>query len=271
MSKTILVYARHRKGVYVELAESIKDALLYYGFDAVTAYENGRPKGYDFMIEFTTKFYNNPHSEISVFVEVDHIDLVPPHRKLDYSIYTRSLHLFDYKRDLTEKNIYYCPIGYSKHFDTNLPHVDLRDSYHMGVTKYPYIRMVFRRKHNLWTHHNRRMVFGDERDSLIVTSKINVNSRAFEDYWFTPLHAALVLHKGKLYMQDDTGKDDYNWYKPYMVLFSEEDFEEKYQYWLSHDKERKEFEHFVHEDIKVNHRFEKYFYAAMGDLLEDYR
>ena len=272
MGREILVYARYRKGVYVELVESMKDSLLHLGFDAVTGYESGRPpQGYDFIIEIVSKFDNRPHSEISVFVEIDHIDL-EGHKKVDYAAFTRSLHIFDYKRDLTRENIYYCPIGYSKHFDTAALRVDLRDSFHMGVSRSRRgLRYRFRHKHNLWTTHDRRYVFGEERDEFIVTSKINVNTRPFVDYWFTPLHAALVLFKGKLYMQEDMGKDDYNWYKQYMVLFTEENFQEKYDYWLSHDRERREFEQFVHEDIKKNHPFEKYFYAAMGDLLEDYR
>lgn len=272
MGRHILVRA-NRNGAWAtsELVEAIKDAVTDYGFDVIVQYSNRKaPRGYDFIIQVGARYgINQPDSAISVFVDTDHIELREQRgSSLDYSAFTRSLHFFDYKEDLTHKNIYYCPIGYSRHFDTTIPHWDLRDSFHMGRYNGHRSRKRFRMKHKLWSP---GLVHGAERDAYIVTSKININSRASEDYWFTPLHAALIVQKGKLYMQDDVGKDDYHFYKPYLVLFTEEDFKEKYDYWLTHDKKRREFEQFIHEDIKQNHPFGKYFYAAMGDLLEDYR
>jgi len=270
--KKILVHTT-KSGAWctAELTESIKDALIYFGFDAVSEYRNrGISSGYDFVIQVGYGNGFHPHTGIYVFVETDMIGLRKNYNTiLDYTIFTRSLHPFDYKEDLTSENIYYCPVGYSKHYDTTIPHTDLRDSFCMGRDRYGPARGEFRKRYNLWTTDT--IVAGKERDELIVTSKININPRPYENYWFTTLHASLVVFKGKLLMQDDVGKDDYNFYRPYMILYTEDDFIDKYNYWLTHDKERHEFEQFIYEDLKNNHPFEKYFYAAMGDILEEYR
>lgn len=265
------ISVRSHQWTYQELAESIKDALMYFGFDAEIVYG----KEYEHRdFNFYTGGAGNDNFKpegISIFYETDHIDTpLRKRRPINYKLYTRSLHWFDYKKDLTTDNIHYCPIGYSKHFDTHLPREDLRPVFHMGRDGGLGFRKAFRARHNLWTTSSYTTI-GEERDELIVTSKVNVNSRLEKVYWFTPLHAALIIHKGKLYMQEDHGQDDYNWYKPYMVLFTEDNFMKQLDYWVSHDKERREFEKFVHEEVKKNHPFEKYLYDAIGDLLEQYR
>jgi len=270
MSRKIAINVVHNKWAYEELAESIKDALISFDFDATVSYAGTVTE--DFNIFITGKGapgLDTTNNRVNIFFETDHIDAVLRQRApIDYSIFTRSLHFFDYTRDLTDQNIYYCPIGYSKHFDTDIPRQDLRPNFHMGRSGNYGHRNQFRGKYDLWTL---PPIVGAERDEIIVTSKVNINSRMQTLYFFTPLHAALILCKGKLYMQEELGHDDYNFYKPYLILFDESDFRSKLDYWVFHDKERHDFEQFVHEDIKKNHPFEKYLYAAIGDLLEQYR
>jgi hypothetical protein len=266
---TIQCVERHF-GIIQELSKSIQDALNEYGFDAQIKF------GMDLDCAFTVVMgckgqMDWPEGHKYVLIETDHIDTPLRQRTpINYSdkAIIRSLHWSDYKRDLRDKNIYYCPIGYSKHFDTNIKREDLQDSFHMGRSGGYGLRDAFRAKYNLWT--TPAPVSGDVRDKIMVTSKININSKLQENYWFTPMHASLTIHKGKLLMQEDCEKDDYNFYKPYMILFNQENFKEKYDYWLNHDKERHEFEQFVYEDIRKNHPYNKYFYAAMEDILKEY-
>ena len=277
-TKKISIILTGHRWPYEELTESLKDALISFDFDAEYIYGN---KIEDFNIFITGKGAPNVDPGfINIFFETDHIYATGRQKSpIDYKKFTRSLHWFDYTpksrlpvpndKDLTIENIYYCPIGYSKYFDTVIPKEDLRPTFHMGRSGTYGYRDAFRLKYSLWNPG--KNVLGDERDKLIVTSKVNINSRCQALYHFTPLHAALILSKGKLYMQEDFGWDDYNWYKPYLVLFTEENFREKLNYWINHDKERHEFERFIYEDIKKNHPFEKYLYAAIGDLLEQYR
>jgi|WetSurMetagenome_2_1015567.scaffolds.fasta_scaffold03350_8 hypothetical protein len=265
--KRITIQVKYNYWAFTELAESMKDAILEYGIDCVVNYGVIADPS-DFMIHIFGKGINVPESEICVIFETDHKDFplrqrAPINYKDDW---TRSLHFFDYGEDLTSENIYYCPVGYSKYFDTDLLRRDIRKNYHMGRGPN---RIYFRSKYNLWTPE--KPVVGEERDNLIVSSKVNINSRKYDDYCFTPLHAALIIHKGKLYMEEEYNRNDYNWYKDYMILYTDETFRDKLNYWTHNDKERKDFEAFVHNEVKTKHRFEKYFYAAISDLLDSYK
>ena len=271
MSKKIHVITVHHHWAYRELASSITDALKLYGFDVHQSdYFLDQS---DFNIFISGQHQEVDRNNINIVYETDHAFKSPTIRLLDYTKYTRSLHWFDYTQDLTDQNIYYCPIGYSKHFDTHLSKRDLRPNFHMGRTEVNGPRDLLRKKYNLFTVNDphRIEIIGKERDELIVTSKVNINSKFHEDYAFASMHAALILCKGKMLLQEDYGLDDYNWYKPYLVLFTDDNFLEKLEYWTTHDKERHEFEAFIYEDIKANHKFEDIFYAAIGDLLEEYR
>jgi hypothetical protein len=277
MARKISVISIHHQWAYKELAESIKDALIIFGFEA-ECYNEIKYQT-DFNIFISGQALGVSDSAINIIYETDHIFKSPAQRPIDFVRYTRSLHWFDYKQDLTDQNIYYCPIGYSKYFDTHLIKRDLRPNFHLGRTAptgFGSCRHLFRTKHDLFSipRPGSPQIMGDERDEIIVTSKVNINSKFHDNYAFTPLHAALILCKGKMLLQEDYGLDDYNWYKPYLILFDEfdeADFRSKLDYWVSHDKERHDFEQFIHEDIKKNHKFEDIFYDAIGDLLEQYR
>lgn len=278
MSRKINVIAVHHQWALVELAMSIVNSLNIYGFEA--KYYEDVNKQIDFNVFVSGQdFHLASNDNINIQVETDHIELDKQIKRSithkDYFKYTRSLHFFDYKENLEHENIYYCPIGYSKYFDTNIKREELRDSFHMGRASFSgpdSVRTTFRNKYKFSTINGpgTEPIIGGERDKLIVTTKVNVNSRLYEDYWFTPLHAALIIHKGKLLLQDDCGKDDYNWYKDYMILFTEEDFNDKIKHWINNNKERREFEAFIYKEVKEKHPFEKYFYEAVGDLLDKY-
>jgi hypothetical protein len=270
MARRITVITHLAPEMFVELALACVEALQSYGFDAVYCVDPACNKQTDFNIIVSNKKLKRvSKNNINVVWETEHIETI--YRKkypVDYTEYTRSLHWFDYKQDLTDRNIHFCPIGYSKWFDTSLPKRDIWPYFHMGATRRGLPRYEFRKKFGIQPDDQ---IYGRSRDVLIMRSKVNINTRAYEDYWFTPLHAALILFKGKMLLQDDTDKDDYYFYKPYLNFFTEDDFVEKLHYWLEHDKERHEWEHFIHEDMKAKFPFEKYLYDAIGDLLEDYR
>jgi hypothetical protein len=266
--KTITVHNQHNKWAFEELTESIKDAVLAYGgFDVKVNYGVISDPS-DFMIHIFGKGLPVPASEISIIVETDHKDFDLRQRApIDYPKWTRSLHFFDYGEDLRHENIYFLPLGYSKHFDTNIPREIKRNNFHFGRGG---DRPSFRNRNNLW--HPATLPIGRERDEYIVTSKVNINSPKYEKYCFTPLHAALIVHKGKVYLEQDYGKDEYHFFKDYIILYRDEiDCLGKIDHWVRHDKEREDFEKFIYDEVRTKHTFEKYFFEAMGDLLEAYK
>jgi len=273
--KKIKIITVHHHWAYTELVKSIQDVLNSYGFEA---YYGDELKDFEsFNIFISGQNFGPPVDCINILFETDHAFLSPAKRILDYFRFTRSLTWFDYGEDLREsRNIYYCPLGYSKHFDTDIPRQDKRDTLHIGRSEpvgYGDCRHEFRTKYNLFgfPHPGGGEKIGRERDEYIVTSKVNINSKFHEKYAFVTLHAALIVNKGKLLLQEDYGLNDYGLYKPYIVLFNDKDFEEKLNYWISHDKERHDFEKFVYEEMKTKHRFEKYLYEVIGDLLGAYK
>jgi hypothetical protein len=278
MSREILIHVHRNWRVCYEIAEAIKDSLLSFGFDTKALYYRDRSfpsiksLKNEFIISFAHKTdYSDAidfNNRIIIFIETDHI-WYPGLRvsnPIQYSRFARSLHFFDYGKDLRDQNIYYFPLGYHKAFDTTIEKRDLRDTFSLGSAK-P-IRKAFRENFNLFAVEDQ--VWGQERDELIMTSKVNINSAFDVDYWHSPLHASLILFKGKMLMQEDYGKDDYNWHAPYLVLFNQENFKEKLDYWVNHDKERREFEDYIYTEVK-KHKFEDYLYNSIGDLLESYR
>jgi|WetSurMetagenome_2_1015567.scaffolds.fasta_scaffold03350_9 hypothetical protein len=271
--KKINIISVHHQWAYKELSLSIRDACISYGFDAQCY--NDINEQTDFNIFITGRNIGPNPNSINIVFETDHAFLSPANRTLDYKKYTRSLHFFDYGKDLRRENIYHCPIGYSKYFDTLIPRIDKRSNFHMGRTTpegFGSCRQQFRDKFNLFTVNlpGTAEVINDIRDELIVTSKVNINSKFHENYAFVAMHAALILCKGKMLLQEDYGLDDYSIYKPYLILFTEKDFQEKLNYWADYNSERKDFEAFIYEDIK-KHKFEDIFYSVIGDLLEQYK
>jgi hypothetical protein len=258
---------------FVEYITAAEDSLIKFGFDVdKLIYRRNSPPDdmlvkSDFVFYLADRSHKKHKDKINVFIETDHKELeLRKDFPIQYDEYTRSIHWFDYKENLQKKNIYYCPIGYHKTFDTDIKKQDLRDNLFIGRITNP--RECFLK--NFKFVYNPGDIFGRKRDELIITSKININYRLIDDYWFTPLHAALILFKGKLLLQDEYNKDDYGWMKPYLIFFNDENFQDVYNYWLTHDKERREFEDYIYTEVK-KHMFEDYFYKAVGDLLEQYR
>ena len=93
-----------------------------------------------------------------------------------------------------------------------------------------------------------------------MSSKINAYIRAREMQYFSPNHMLMVLCKQKFYLHEKC-KKGYGPYKPdkhFIEFEGLDDFVEKFEYWVSHDKEREAFAKNAYEDIKENHSMTKY-------------
>ena len=155
------------------------------------------------------------------------------------------------------KNVLYCPIGYSEAFETKLPYpIEDIDAYFYGS-------LTDRRKECL-SKLNKAIgetnIFGIDRDQKILRSKIILNIKA-NDLWFcSPLHCLLAICKKK-FMLCEKVDGGYGPYIPglHFIEFTDvTDANEKIEYWLSHDKERKEFAVNAYEDLKKNVVFTEY-------------
>lgn len=264
----IKVFTFRNHHAFCELALTVVDALRLYGYESnYYGFKEDKTPGQFNIAIGGQGSWNEPKDCINVLYETDHVDF---YKEIgvenDYHRYIRALHYFDYKKDLKDKNIWYCPIGYSVRFDTDLPRQEDRDYFYFGFIESH--RRRFLKKHGLERCHGNSGLWNHDRDNMIVSSKVNIISRKQPNWWFTPLHAALITQKGKLFLQDDCGKDDYHFYKPYLTLFNEDNFEDLFNYWVNHDQERRDYEAFIKDDFQKNHPFHKYFHAAMGDLLE---
>jgi hypothetical protein len=159
------------------------------------------------------------------------------------------------------KNVVYCPIGYSKFFETNLKKskedidiffygslTDRRKNILNELNKMPY---------NILGETN---IYGIERDKKILRSKMVINIKAHDLWFLGPLHCLLAICKKKFMLCEkvDGGYGPYIAGKHFIEFDNIEDGKEKIDYWLKHDKEREDFAINAYEDIKKNFIFTEY-------------
>lgn len=130
------------------------------------------------------------------------------------------------------------PLGYSTQFDNigKCDQVENADTYFFGALTPLRCGIL---KSNKISYQQK--VWGKERDTLINKARLNVNLLARKTtYYFAPLHALLVICKGKFLFQESC-HGDYGIYKPYIKEFVSKNYISQRDYWLNHEEERLRF------------------------------
>jgi hypothetical protein len=85
--------------------------------------------------------------------------------------------------------------------------------------------------------------YGIERDKLIMRSKIDINIKAHDKWSYGPMHC-LPAQANKKFMLAEKANGGYGPFKPGVHVQEYNGLSDainKIEYWISHDKERKEF------------------------------
>lgn len=153
------------------------------------------------------------------------------------------------------ENVVHCPVGYSTAFgDVDETIKEDIDVYFYGsitprrATFYPILKEAG--FHVVFDEN----VFGKERDDKIRRSKIVINLKAHDMWSYAPIHCLLAQAKGKftLVEQYNSGDEPYTPGKHFDIFTNTDELVKKIEYWLSHEKERKEFALSALEDMRKN-------------------
>jgi hypothetical protein len=189
----------------------------------------------------------------------------------------RTLELYKDNAILPKKNnhkVYWCPYGYSKAYETNLPKVDedidilffgssnnIREDFWNKLCNFKSLK-----KYKFVYLEN---TYGIERDEYIMRSKIVINLKWSDRWSYPPLRALFAQCKKKMFMCHDPngGIEPYIENKHFISFKNIEHFEELIDKWLNDDKKRNEFAMNAYEDIKENYNFTKFLSKAMKGIL----
>jgi hypothetical protein len=187
-------------------------------------------------------------------------------------LYDRCLEMYDENINLRNtKNVVYCPVGYSPVWESKLEDVeeDIDVLFHGSITprRVDFQEMLVAQglKVNFTSN-----AFGEKRNQLIKRSKIDINIKAHDKWSYGPMHC-LPAQANKNFMLAEKANGGYGPFKAGIHVAEYdglEDCKEKVLYWLSHNKERKEFAVNAYEDMVKNCHFNDIFEKAMGPCRE---
>jgi len=249
------------KETFWEVALAVKDSLFALGYKSdINIYPN------------QVKADQIKYADINVFIKGHRI--TPNPNCLNILIQTEQLHshyrfnghdrwarvLDVFHEQASSGNSVYFPLGYSRHFDTDIQAEEIRDFHFFGgLTPH---RKAFLDRHGI--HYNVN-AYGAKRDALIMSSSINVNIRPWnEEYYYAPIHGLLVMCKAKPLMQE-TVEGGYGIYRDYVIDFAREGFAEIAGEWRR--AKTNEYALSVRDELMKNHRFEHNFADAVRGLL----
>jgi len=250
--------------MYQELLNGLIHSLKIMGYDPETIHHpQPRP---DFKskaklnIIISGKGFIPNKDNINILIEVDQNlrRRDPEYIKEQYHNYTKILDIF--KEQATDfPNGEYFPIGYSDAFSLNSTPDSkyTQDVLHFGQVIPGWRRERLITKFNI---HNINL-FGHSRDQYITNAKINVTLRKHEDYYFAPIHALLILCKGKLLLQEKCS--EYGVYADSIIEFTEDTYLDTVNYWLQNKEARVKFETDARDNLKTHHDMTKYLKEAL--------
>lgn len=259
-----------------EFAAALSEALMNKGYKRIKIFYYEK---IDLRRGGRKKTPINFSPDINIIVDLQHCDeeliipnnnstkiLILPEQRLpkwDTSKWDRVLTFFRHLSD-KDKNILYFPLGYSSRFCSEPISAKEHDTYFFGsLTK---DRIKFLDKFKIYYE---QKCYGHKRDSYIHNAKINVNiiPRNHREYFFAPLHALLILCKGKFLLQQSCEKD-YSLYKPYIKEFKDEsDYQKTVDYWLKNKQERIQFGINAKNALMNDLDFNEQFLNCVSDIL----
>lgn len=269
---TIITYANWK--MFVELAEAIKYSLNELGIDAkITRTYNGENRDMFVVIKAFRNFWPDvlPDKSVKVLYQTEQL-----WNRRDKGVYDLSnkwdivLELFK-ENTLIEKNtenVVYCPLGYSPAFEYNIEEKeDKNDILFWGSSerRTKIINNIKEMGYNIKVI----QTFGSKRDDEIMKSKIILGIKGRDIYSYTPHRFLLSQCKKKFTLIEkcNSGYATYMNGLHFVQYESMDDLQRKLDYWLSHDKERKEFEENMYEDIKKYHNFTDYLKKGLGGVI----
>jgi hypothetical protein len=198
---------------------------------------------------------NNNHINILVETEQNHIRR-DPELPEQYSNYTKVLQIFKEQEVMSPNSVYF-PIGYSDAFSSTISN----DSKSYDVSHFGQVIPEWRRSRLIdkFNVHNINS-FGELRDVVIQNSKINVIFKKHEEYYFTPIHALLIICKGKFLLQEQC--KEYGIYKNCLIEFTEDTYLDTIKYWLENRKHRIDFGYKAMDYLRSQHSLTKYLKEA---------
>lgn len=170
-------------------------------------------------------------------------------------------------------NVKHCPVGYTPTYSMGLPEPDEQD-----IDVFFFGSMTDRRKQIgaelIKRLPQRRIVFSsnawfEEKEKLIMRSKIILNIKAHDLWGFTPMHNLPAIANKRLCLIEKPDGE-------YGIFKKGKHFKEyngigqmvdQIEYWLQRDKERKEFAVSALEDVKENCQFTPILQQAMKGFI----
>lgn len=187
--------------------------------------------------------------------------------------WTRVLEMFKENTEIKKgtENVFYCPIGWSPAFETDLPEVEEDIDVYFYGSMLPRREKFFkelREKTNL----NIRAEYGDfgiERDKLIMRSKVILNIKANEKWFYTSLRCLLAQCKKKIMLCEkaDGGYGPYIPGKHFFEFNNMEEAIEKISYLVNNPKTRENFANDVYNDLKKNYNFTKFLASGLKGII----
>ncbi|MFW6129881.1 MAG: glycosyltransferase family protein [Atribacterota bacterium] len=220
--------------------------------------------------------------------------LYSPHRNYGYSILIQTEQLWNMREDnfyyvgrnfnrclenyeenakirYGTGNVIFCPLGYSPAFESNIEiEEEIHDCFFFGSRTKRRSEFLKYLNGNGIKVYCPKMIWGEERDKALLSTKININIKAYDQWLFTPTRTLLILCKKKFLLSEkfDGGYGPYVPGKHFIEFNSKHDMLDKAKYYLKHEKERKEFALSAYEDIKNNLNYTDILRNKLGDLLE---
>lgn len=263
-------------GVFIEFANSVKFALESIGIPT-EIYEDERTADYgrEYRLTFVIKALRQFPLEgrikgIKILLQTEELWNRRERGSYDLSVgYYRVLEMYDenVRIPFGTENVVYCPVGYSPVWETNLPDVeeDIDVLFHGSITPRRKEFEAAIAKMGLTTYFTDK-AYGLERDALIKRSKIDINIKAHDKWSYGPMHC-LPAQANKKFMLAEKANGGYGPFKPGVHVQEYNglaDCLNKIEYWISHEKERKEFSLSAYEDMVKTCDYTEIFKNALG-------
>lgn len=287
-TKTRIVITPNYKA-FIELAESIKYALTTFGVTEIDIQDLNVKNFKDvqrfyaakydltFMMIALRSFNAAPIKGIKILFQTE--ELWNRREKNNYfglgsADYHRVLEMYDENVKIggNTRNVVYCPVGYSPAWEVDLPKVkeDIDVFFHGSITdrRKEFLRMITSAVGKEKTYLFTQDAWGLKREKLIMRSKIVINIKAHDNWSYGPMHC-LPSQANKKFMLAEKGNGGYGPFVPGIHVAEYDgiqDCKEKVLYWLSHEKERKEFAEKAYIDMKKNCDFTKILKKALGSV-----